>query len=524
MLLALLATPGRASAQDCKSDGQSLEGLPIVEIIVDNGDIFDLAREDQNLLIHRLANRLHINTRKKTIEDQLLFQPGEVYSEQAIKETERLLRSRSYIHDAKITVTEICGEGVRLTVTTTDNWTLSPSITANRSGGETRTTFEIEESNLLGLGTELKILADSDEERDSNAFVFQDKNWLGDFKILRLEVADNSDGYLHEVRLIRPFVQLDSTYAWTFRASSLERENKVYEAGDVIGKIGEANDSLTLAYGWSEGQVDGSVSRYGLGWFGNRLRYQRVDNPDLELPADVDRHYPFFQYDFLKVKYVERVNFRVMGITEDIRLGSRFSAVIGWKDESYESTQEGYVMSLSYDFGSFVSLNTLGLLNLSLFRESNKTIDDIGRLRLEGTLFNFRGTNQSYVFSGRLDARENPELFERIEVGGDSGLKGYPVRFQNGDRALTLSAERRDYFNVYLWQLLKFGFAVFAEVGSAWNSGENPVWLGDVGMGLRLISTRQSSAKVLHVDIAFPLNENEDIDDYQFFIKAKTEF
>ena len=128
------------------------------------------------------------------------------------------------------------------------------------------------------------------------------------------------------------------------------------------------------------------------------------------------------------------------------------------------------------------------------------------------------------MFTGRLEAAQNPESFERLEVGGDSGLKGYPVRFQNGDRAFTVSAERRVYFNVYLWQLLKFGFAAFAEAGSAWDDGEDPLWLADVGAGLRLVSTRQSNSKVLHVDIAVPLSENDEIDEYQLYIKARTEF
>jgi hemolysin activation/secretion protein len=181
-------------------------------------------------------------------------------------------------------------------------------------------------------------------------------------------------------------------------------------------------------------------------------------------------------------------------------------------------------MQLDFNFGSFVTTHTLGILQLGLSHESNKTIDDSGRALMQGQLYNFRGVNHSYVISSRLEAAQNPELFERIEVGGDSGLKGYPVRFQTGERAFTLSAERRAYFNVYLWQLLKFGFAVFAEAGSAWDSGENPVWLSDVGTGLRLVSTRQSSSKVLHIDIAFPLSENDEIDDYQLYVKARTEF
>ena len=200
----LLAIAGPARAQDCSPHGESLEGLPILEVSIENGDIFDLAREDQNLWIHRWANKLHINTRKKTIEEQLLFDPRDGYNQQLIEETERLLRSRGYIHDAEITAEEVCGEGVILTVTTTDNWTLTPSVTLNRSGGETRTAFELEESNLLGLGTEIKVQAASNEERDSNAFTYRDRNWLGDFKSLTLEIADNSDGHLYRAETVRP--------------------------------------------------------------------------------------------------------------------------------------------------------------------------------------------------------------------------------------------------------------------------------------------------------------------------------
>jgi len=524
VVCSFLATPGHLWAKDCNPHGQSLEGLPIVEVTIDNGDIFDLEQEDQSFLIHRWANKFHIKTRKITIENQLLFNLEDGYSKRLIKETERLLRARDYIHHAKITAEEVCGEAVKLTVSTTDNWTLSPSISASHSGGETRTSFEIEESNLLGLGTELKILSESDEERESDAFVFQDKNWLGNFKRLRLEIADNSDGNLYKANLNRPFIKQDSSYAWSVRAASAEKENPIYEQGDVIGNVGEKNESLLLSYGWSEGLVAGSVSRYRLGWFANRLRFQTVDNPNLELPEDVDKSYPFFEYEYLKVKYVEKINFRVMGITEDIKLGSSLRTRFGWKDEAYESTQEGYVFDFNYSFGSFVTPHSLGLFDLRLNQESNKTIDDTGRLVMKAKLHNFRGTSNSYVFSSKLEAKQNPELFDRIEVGGDSGLKGYPVRFQNGERAFTLSAERRDYFNVYLWQLVKFGFAVFGEVGSAWNNGENPVWLSDVGVGLRLISTRQSASKVLHIDIAYPLSENDEIDDYQFFVKAKSEF
>jgi outer membrane protein assembly factor BamA len=148
----LLAVPEYLWAQECNPDGEVVDGMRIVDISIDNENIFDLEQEQENLWIHRWANKLHIKTRKKIIEDQLLFELQDEYNQELVTETERLLRSRGYIHDAEVTAQEVCGEGVRLNVTTTDNWTLSPRISASKSGGETRTSIQIEESNLWAMG------------------------------------------------------------------------------------------------------------------------------------------------------------------------------------------------------------------------------------------------------------------------------------------------------------------------------------------------------------------------------------
>jgi hypothetical protein len=45
-----------------------------------------------------------------------------------------------------------------------------------------------------------------------------------------------------------------------------------------------------------------------------------------------------------------------------------------------------------------------------------------------------------------------------------------------------------------------------------------------VGFGLRLALTRSASRKVIHIDVAFPLNGDPTIDDVQFLLESRRSF
>ena len=48
--------------------------------------------------------------------------------------------------------------------------------------------------------------------------------------------------------------------------------------------------------------------------------------------------------------------------------------------------------------------------------------------------------------------------------------------------------------------------------------------LKDVGLGLRLGSSRSAFGNVIHVDLAFPLDGGSDIDSVQFVVETKAHF
>jgi hemolysin activation/secretion protein len=114
------------------------------------------------------------------------------------------------------------------------------------------------------------------------------------------------------------------------------------------------------------------------------------------------------------------------------------------------------------------------------------------------------------------------------QLGGDTGLRGYPLRYQAGDSSALLTIEQRYFTDWYPFQLFNVGGAVFADIGRTW--GNNPV--GDnnlglqraIGFGLRLGNTRSALGRVVHIDLAFPLDGATGISNVQFLVGTKSSF
>ncbi len=142
----------------------------------------------------------------------------------------------------------------------------------------------------------------------------------------------------------------------------------------------------------------------------------------------------------------------------------------------------------------------------------------------------YRRQSQKRTFFAALSgtAGEALDLDNPVEIGGNSGLRGYPLRYQAGESKVLATIEQRYYTDWYPFRLARVGGAIFADVGRVWGDNslgaDNREWLTDVGVGLRLAMTRVSAGRVVHIDLAFPLNGDSSIDSVQFLIESRTSF
>ena len=144
-------------------------GAVIGQVRVVVGDVFDTSIDGEDGWLYRAANKLHIETRPKIIEDQLLFKPGEPYRHRLVLETERILRANNYLYEAVIVPVAYDGHVVDLDVRTRDVWTLNPGVSFSRKGGENTFGAQLQEDNLLGTGQKIDLEWESDVDRESLA-------------------------------------------------------------------------------------------------------------------------------------------------------------------------------------------------------------------------------------------------------------------------------------------------------------------------------------------------------------------
>ena len=197
-------------------------------------NVFDTTIPAEDTALFRVANRIHIVSRESTLGAQLLFRSGERYEGRLLEESERVLRSKAYLADARIRPVSYRDGRVDIEVVTQDTWTLRPEVHFARTGGENTSGFGIEEHNLFGTGAQLGLAFKSGVERDSNVLVYKDANVGGSRWRIDADYAKNSDGWAKRFALDRPFYALDTRWASGIGLRDERRIDSVYEGGQVI--------------------------------------------------------------------------------------------------------------------------------------------------------------------------------------------------------------------------------------------------------------------------------------------------
>lgn len=490
-------------------------------------NIFNPQNQGEDFWLFNLANELHVVTDTEVLASVLLFQQGSLYDIEQLQESERLLRQQRYLYDAQISAQDNCQGGVDVIVYTRELWTLLPEISFSRKGGENHSSFGFRDSNFLGTGKRVSITRTNKDNRSGYEFIYDDPNILSSRYQGRFEYADNSDGERHWLSLTYPFFAVDTPYSYGISSGSNRRIETLYHNTNTVSEFEQQSHQGSLFWGYAKKINNQWTRRIITGYHYNKHRFNATDHTHLPLAKNRTLSYPYLQLNYFEDDYIKVHNIDSISRTEDLNLGWQINALVGYSPHAFSHDDSRWVYRFSAAKTHFINHKSLWRWRFALNGTWNKRQQKAENLLTQSQFQYFYNTSdkQSWYAKLQLDVAHNLTADKQLHLGGESGLRGYPQYFQQGDRRVIASIEKRYYWEYDLWRLFKVGGAAFYDVGRAWFSQHaSTKWQHNLGVGLRLAPSRAHAGTVVHLDVAYPLNAPEQHRSLQWLVSVKNTF
>jgi len=532
-LLALIAAAGplRAGEAAALPSFQELEaqGARIGEVRVNPQNVFDLSDPREDNSFYRFINLVHVPTRPYVIARQLLFKTGDPVSARLIDESERLLRANKYVYDVDIRPAAFHDGVVDVDVITRDTWTLDLVVSYSHSGGANKSRFGVTDYNLLGTATTLGVFQTSTPDRHGTTFEFTYPQAFDHWTQIGYAEGRFNDGSSRAATINRPFYALDTRWAAGASAARFDRIDSIYNAGDVVSQFRHHQEGAQASGGWSPGLAGGWAQRFSGGVTMTDDKYEVAPGataPD-PFPVDHELRGPFLLYELVQDRYVKMRNHDQIGRTEVVQLGADFTAQVTQSSRAWGSSVDAWLYALNATDAFTLPWDH----DLFVTAVAERSLASTGApLSHQGFALRYywpQGPHAALYAALSGDRLGNAAAPDELQLGGDTGLRGYPMRYQEGEKRALFTIEQRFYTDWYPFRLFRVGAAAFYDRGRAWGGvNQNTVnggWLSDVGVGARF-SFDRTFARVLHMDIAVPLNRDSNIKRVQYSVRTEVSF
>jgi len=521
-------TAPKAHAQEdvCNQEKQNVIFKPLT--------IFD-ENEEGFIFLHRWANAIHIDTKQITLENEAAFfldKCAKNFSDMA--ELERHLRSRKYLRDAKITSDE---QVENITVTTWDNWSLMPTISFGRQGGESKYSFGIKERNFLGLGIDAEIETYKNSQRKGYKVkttipLFSRKNID-----LRLRFADNDDGTQQSLFLQKHFASFYTNKAYQFGFNEESRNDTIYQNDSELAIFAHDISYKRAEYAWLNYNSEESLVRYRVGITQDLHEFSYTDNAKNNpnsplLPQDRDFIYPWIGFDYIEKNFKKLTNIHLITQIEDFNHGWQFSSRIGVSDGEKENSAWA-LFHAEINKGFEIHDDALVLMNIALNGDVYDQQDHRVFLNINTEYFYNFNSSWGFYLNNTNVISHNQYLDKPVTVGGSTGLRGFPLAYQHGEHSVKFTNEIRYYPYINIFKLFDLAGAAFIDTARTFGNIEaqgvkeniEDGWLYSVGLGARLYSPHSAgNHQVIHIDFAFPQSNNPDINNFEIRIESKQSF
>jgi len=491
--------------------------------------------DDDSFFIHEWANFFHIDTKRITLENEAAFFLQRCNaSEENLSELERHLRKRKFIRDAKVSI----NKEEKITIETWDNWSLMPTASYERKGGENKLALGIKDRNLLGLGIDAEIEYFTNEQHSGYKFDTEIPLFLNNNTHLALTFIDSNDGELYSTFINKDFVGHDTKNSYNVGFLNADKQTKIFQNGKRLSTFEHETHYKNIQWGWLHQDNNKHTLRFYTGITQQEHSFNEISATTSEpmdsnknsqdsfpLPNDRSFTYPWLGFEYKEKNYKKLTNIHLINHTEDFNFGWQLSGHMGVADGN-KNNSAWALFKVNISKGMQFSPKSMLLISGEVSGETYEKNDNrvLATLSLEA----FHKLNEQWqlYFKNTNVFSKNQFKDLPVSLGGDTSLRGFPLQYQHGENTTLFTSELRYYPQINLFKLFEIGGVLFWDIGKA--SGTSAIenidngWLNSLGIGARFFSTHSSESQVIHLDLAFPISDNNQINGVE--IRAETKY
>ena len=409
----------------------------------------------------RAGNSLHRQSNASTIRNLLLIRKNQVFDALLATESERLVRSMSYVTDVSFYVETVPGspDSVDITIRELDKWSLIP----DGSIAPTRISFGLRELNFLGLGHEFK--NDFVWNHSNGDYAYKTKYFVPNIRNTYINSTlqygtDENGNFIKGIAIDRPF--FSPLAKWAAGISVSQQLN--------IGAFGPIN-FMRFKYNQQDYWAGNAVRIFkGNGDFERTTNFitsaRFIRTLFLEKPPEIIDTLQFYtneNFYLISVGVSSRLYFKdkyifKFGVTEDVPVGKVIgltggfqkkndlgSIYIGGRFSSGNYYSWGY-LSTNFEYGTFLhSLKARQGVFRAGINYFTKLIE-IGPWKLRQFI-----KPQLIIGINRID-------YDSLTLNNEYGLKGFNSSILSGNSRAVFTSQTQLYAP---WSFIGFHFGPY---------------------------------------------------------------
>jgi hypothetical protein len=444
-------------------EGKIIRNINVTTLDPFGFQISDTAARPRSYL-ENAGNSLHVKTRNYIIRNRMLIQKNDRFDSLLVKESERLIRSQSYIYDVVINAvpTTDNSDSVDLFVRVSDLWSIVP----DGAFSDKDITLKLTDKNLGGLGHTFSGSYKQNYLNGNNAFTgyYFVPNIRNSYISMRISYSvDEKRNYTKGLNIERPFFSPVARWAGGIAVTQQKLTGWIYK-NDTARLSLQSKSNIQDYWAAAAWQVfkgrsvtDRSTKLILSGRIYN-IRYleKPIEQPDL-LDYYTSEKFYLSGLGISSRKYVKQSYIFRFGSTEDVPVGITYGIVVGYQLKNRDRWYWGFNHSwgnffkwgyfgTNIEYGTFInaSYRTEGVLQASINYFSG--LFSIGNWKFR------QFVKPEFTFGIRQPS------YNRLTLNDGYGLNGFNSSALSGTSRLLFVIQTQSYAP---WNILGFRFGPY---------------------------------------------------------------